>query len=391
MRSRFRARVGLTAAASSWAVRSATRATRRGGISGHPQPMLSRSVLVVRTELHGAHDGEWTHLCAARSVAQPYRPSLVTPKPKVSGNESATVQQPMNTTIAGGSIMLVLQLVQVIFGARARSLATALICFVVAMGATGCTLPDTQAQPVWPTNLMRTTELRPMLGNPDNLEGIRYNQAVGLHWQRRILAHLPWYKILRSNGKHFPSPERARRIGIKYVIPDGVTGACEGMPSPLPPVTFTDPESTFVEVKALNGVLNLDYGRHQIRGMLDALSQSPAASSTGPRRAYPSLYLIITEDTALGSDIERRGTALNVLVWVSWVQKLWTGQLQVTAPLCLNCASILPDKSTPLTAPGPSFSLGELGKPGSGGLDEPILDDKLVGFPGAPGDTSPNP
>jgi hypothetical protein len=35
--------------------------------------------------------------------------------------------------------------------------------------------------------------------------------------------------------------------------------------------------------------------------------------------------------------------------------------------------------------------LGELGKPGSGGLDEPILDDKLVGFPGAPGDTSPNP
>jgi hypothetical protein len=283
--------------------------------------------------------------------------------------------------------------VRVSFCARARSLVTALICFVVAMGATGCMLPDTQQHVVSVANLVTTTDLRQMLGNPDKLEGIRYNQAVGLHYQKRVLPHLPWYKSLRSNGKPFASDERYQRTKkrISTVVPDGVTGACEGMPSPLPPVTFTDHESTFVEVKALNGVLNLAYGRYQILGMLDALSKSPAASSTGPRRAYPSLYLVITSDTALGTDIERLGTELKVLVWVSWVEKLWTGRLQVTAPLCLNCAYILPDKSTPLTAPGPSFSLGELGKPGPGGLDEPILDDKLIGFPGAPGDTSPNP
>jgi hypothetical protein len=290
-------------------------------------------------------------------------------------------------------MMLVLQLVRVIFGARARSLATALICFVAAMGATGCTLPDTQPRAVSVTNLVTATELRQMLGNPDKLEGIRYNQAVGLHWQKRVLANLPWYKSLRSNGKPFLSKEREDNTKGRFttVIPDGVTGACEGMPSPLPPVTFTDAESTFVEVKALNGVLNLAYGRYQILGMLDALSRSPAASSTGPRRAYPSLYLIITADTALSTDIELRGRDMKVLVWASWVEKLWTGRLQVTAPICLNCMYIFPEKTMPTTSAGPSFSLGGLGKPGTGGLDEPILDDNLVGFPGTPGPTSPNP
>ncbi|UQA60750.1 hypothetical protein [Polyangium aurulentum] len=270
---------------------------------------------------------------------------------------------------------------------------TALICFVVAMVATGCTVADTQPHPVSPANLVDTIELRQMLGNPEKLKGIAYNRAVGLHWQKVILPNLPWYRSLLSNGKPFTSDARYEQTKrrITTVIPDGVTGACEGMPSPLPPFTFTHHESTFVEVKALNGVLNLAYGRYQILGMLDALSKSPAASSTGPRRAYPSLYLIITEDTALGSDIEWRGRDLNVLVWVSWVEKLWTGRLQVTAPICLNCAFIFLDKSIPLTAPGPSFSLGTLGEPGPGGQDEPILDDKLVGFPGAPGDTSPNP
>ncbi len=289
--------------------------------------------------------------------------------------------------------MLLLQLVRVFFCARARSLATVLVCFVVAMGATGCSVPDTQQHVVSAANLVTTTDVRQMCGNPKNLNGILYNQAVGIHWQKRLLANLPWCRSLLSNGKPFKSDERkdATKGRISTVIPDGVTGACEGMPSPLPPVIATDPESTFVEVKALNGVLNLSYGRHQIRGMLDALSKSPAASSTGPRRAYPSLYLIITQDTALATDIEWRGRELNVLVWVSWVEKLWTGQLQVTAPLCLNCMYIFPDKTLPTTSAGPSFSLGELGKPGSGGLDAPILDDKLVGFPGAPGDTSPNP
>jgi hypothetical protein len=73
------------------------------------------------------------------------------------------------------------------------------------------------------------------------------------------------------------------------------------------------------------------------------------------------------------------------------VQKLWTGRLQVTAPLCLNCNYILPDRAIPSTVAGPSFSLPELGAPGSDDLDAPILDDKLVGFPGTPGETSPNP
>jgi hypothetical protein len=268
---------------------------------------------------------------------------------------------------------------------------TALICFVVAMGATGCTRPDTQAQPVSPANLITTTDLRQMVGNPKNLKGIQYNRAVGLAFQEAVLENLPGPKQLPSNTKRFSTTERAKKWGIRSVIPDGVAGASEGSPSSLPPFITTHPESTFIEVKALNGVLNLDYGRGQIVGMLDALSQSPAASSTGPRRAYPSLYLIITEDTALSTDIELRGRDLNVLVWVSWVNKLWTSRLQVTTPLCLNCNYILPSNASQTILVGPSFGLPQLGKPGSGGLDAPILDDKLVGSPGTPGDTSPNP
>ncbi|UQA55348.1 hypothetical protein [Polyangium aurulentum] len=288
---------------------------------------------------------------------------------------------------------MLLQVARGVFRTSAQSVVIALICFVLAMGATGCTIPDTQQHAVSVANLVTTADVRQMYGNPKNLKGILYNQAVGLAFQKAVLAALPWYTSVRPNGKPFESKEREdlTKGRISAVIPDGVAGACEGMPSPLPPITATDPESTFIEVKALNGTLNLAYGQYQILGMLDALSKSPAASSTGPRRAYPSLYLILTADTALSTDIELRGRNWNVLVWVSRVEKLWTGQLQVTPPLCLNCMYIFPDKALPTTSAGPSFSLGNLGKPGAGGLDAPILDDKLVGFPGAPGDTSPNP
>jgi len=283
----------------------------------------------------------------------------------------------------------VVQTVRGIFGACARRSVTALLCIVVAMTAAGCTVPDT-ASGMPP---LTTVDLRKMLGNPKKLKGIQYNREVGLAFQKRVLANLPGSLSLRSNTKPFESDERNRRTTgrIKSVIPDGVAGASEGMSSPLPPIITTHPESTFIEVKAVNGIIRPSYGQWQILGMLDALSHSPAASSTGPQRAYPSLYFIVTGDTGIAPEVEVEASNRNVLVWLSFVAKTWAGRLQVTPPVCLNCWKVLKERQVAATLFGPTFSLPSLGTGGSGGLDQPILDDNLVGDPGTPGDTSPNP
>ncbi|NUQ74133.1 MAG: type VI secretion system tip protein VgrG [Polyangiaceae bacterium] len=61
---------------------------------GHPRDDLRKNLLVVEANHTGTSYGEWKHFCEARSAEQPYRPPLSTPKPKVSGVESATVVGP---------------------------------------------------------------------------------------------------------------------------------------------------------------------------------------------------------------------------------------------------------------------------------------------------------
>ncbi|KYF86399.1 hypothetical protein BE20_29220 [Sorangium cellulosum] len=65
-------------------------------IAGHPHEALaeSRTLLVVESSMSGTHHGEWSHRCTARGADIPFRPELVTPKPKVNGVESATVVGP---------------------------------------------------------------------------------------------------------------------------------------------------------------------------------------------------------------------------------------------------------------------------------------------------------
>jgi type VI secretion system secreted protein VgrG len=67
----------------------------------HPHADLAQEKewLVVASELSGTHDAEWTHKVEARSAAAAYRPPLVTPKPKVSGVESATIVGPAGEEI----------------------------------------------------------------------------------------------------------------------------------------------------------------------------------------------------------------------------------------------------------------------------------------------------
>jgi hypothetical protein len=57
----------------------------------------------------------------------------------------------------------------------------------------------------------------------------------------------------------------------------------------------------------------------------------------------------------------------------------------------LNCTAVFQRGQLPSTLFGPLFDLGTLKASSPGGLDEPMLDDSLVGYPGTPGKTEPNP
>ncbi|WP_206079587.1 type VI secretion system Vgr family protein [Polyangium spumosum] len=65
-------------------------------VEGHPHPMMAeeRRLLVVGSRIHGTATGEWSHEVEARATEIPYRPPLVTRKPRVNGMETATVVGP---------------------------------------------------------------------------------------------------------------------------------------------------------------------------------------------------------------------------------------------------------------------------------------------------------
>lgn len=269
-----------------------------------------------------------------------------------------------------------------------RRFAKTLVTIMGFVVVTVCIIPNARAQAP-----ITTADLRRILGNPQRLVGIQYNREVGLRFQKDVLAHLAGLKFAYSNTKPFPSPLREQRTASRHlsVIPDGVAGASIGAVGALPMVTTTYPESTFIEVKAVKGTISLAYGRHQITGMLDVLSRSQAASSVGDARAYPNLYFVITADTVISSDVVQDGVKRKILVWQSYVLDV-KGQLVVAPPTCMNCFEVLVGAQTQnVLLPGMPFTLGPLGSTALGGLDAPILDDNLLGSPGVPGNTAPNP
>ncbi len=68
---------------------------------GHSRSDLGegKKWLIVESVMSGARDGDWTHHCEAQSATIPYRPPLITPKPKTQGVESATVVGPAGEEI----------------------------------------------------------------------------------------------------------------------------------------------------------------------------------------------------------------------------------------------------------------------------------------------------
>ena len=244
--------------------------------------------------------------------------------------------------------------------------------------------------------LLTTRELRRLYGNPKGNVGILYNRDVGLMFQGLVLMHMPGPRMQFANTKPFASKVREKQTnGRKLsVIPDGVAGASIGSQSPLGALISTYPESTFIEVKAVKGIITLKYGQYQIEGMLDVLSQSQAARSTGDDRAFPNMYFVTTGDTIIGPDVIAEATKLNILLWHSYVAVHPTDDVQVLGPTCLNCVNVLLGnvQMTGFVLPGLRFRIKSQPLPRVPVLfDAPILDDGLVGDPGLPGSTTPNP
>ena len=67
----------------------------------HPKSDLGagKRFLVLASSLAGTHDSKWVNSCEVVSAEQAYRPAMTTPKPKVSGVESATVVGPAGEEI----------------------------------------------------------------------------------------------------------------------------------------------------------------------------------------------------------------------------------------------------------------------------------------------------
>ncbi|NUO53062.1 MAG: type VI secretion system tip protein VgrG [Polyangiaceae bacterium] len=69
-------------------------------IDGYPRTDLeNKPLLIIATNFSGDWKGDWAHMCEARFTDQPYRPPLLTTKPKVEGVESATVVGPAGEEI----------------------------------------------------------------------------------------------------------------------------------------------------------------------------------------------------------------------------------------------------------------------------------------------------
>jgi type VI secretion system secreted protein VgrG len=68
-------------------------------IEGHPHPMLADELLVLRTEVHGVVPDELRTAHVAVTAAEPYRTPATTPRPQVTGVQSATVTGPRGDEI----------------------------------------------------------------------------------------------------------------------------------------------------------------------------------------------------------------------------------------------------------------------------------------------------
>ena len=125
------------------------------------------------------------------------------------------------------------------------------------------------------------------------------NRIIGSNFEQDVLMA----GNLEKNTTAFGSFDRQAEYGISTVIPDnvGTSVSSEGE---------AFPNSAFIEVKA-TGRVSRSSSRGQTLGLLDALSESPAAEAG----AVPALILVTTADTKVGRSTTKEANARGVAVF----------------------------------------------------------------------------
>jgi RHS repeat-associated protein len=203
------------------------------------------------------------------------------------------------------------------------------------------------------------------------LSGVQFNRAVGRAFQEFALNSLG----LVENFTPFPSPARAAATGglPAAVIPDAVTAVKKvELRWYFWPTVTEYPNSSFYEVKAVAGVINLSYSNHQIRGLIDVAARSPAGMGVGPKRPLPIITFVTTADTVIGPDVLAEATRRGVAIWQSIAVAVPNGQggTQIAFgpyiplnPGVYGGTAALPAGGAPPGTIGPAHSGGPPGDP----------------------------
>ena len=129
--------------------------------------------------------------------------------------------------------------------------------------------------------------------------GVNFNRKVGKAFESIGLAAVGFG---RENTTRFTSTERSYATAgtSTAVIPDGVRSAKKVETRLIPPVLKTSiyPNSSFAEVKAVDGVIYLSSNNHQVRGEPDALK-----NSSGGKAGAGTMTFITTANTIIGVDV----------------------------------------------------------------------------------------
>jgi hypothetical protein len=187
------------------------------------------------------------------------------------------------------------------------------------MGACTGMLQCPQGQPNWQP--LDTGTLRNICTNSVNgaasQSGIALNRTCGLAFERWVLTTMGqgdrWTKPI-------PSPERkaANNNGLPAsVIPEFVGPLSQWWVMPAGATDFA--ESTFFEVKAVNGTLTPNSNQSQILALLNVAQISQAGVSV-QLVPSPALVFTTTSNTTLSSAVGAQATARNVGVWQQIVE-----------------------------------------------------------------------
>lgn len=180
---------------------------------------------------------------------------------------------------------------------------------------------------------LSTTELQRIARNNGVTGvGVRFNKRVGRMFEGLAL----FSQGVPKNNISYTSSERITITGGKKrsVIPDGVTSttAYKLTVRPFGFSTTIYPESHFLEVKAVNGVINLSSSAYQIQGELQAIR-----STSGYSERRVDFTFITTSNTIIGGDVIKYANDHGIQLYqIGAIYETSNDQILFSPPFPLN-------------------------------------------------------